>query len=72
MAIDAGASSVTLHIPKAVGVRVELSGGLKSTHFEAIDKKSDSLYETADFDLAEKHIIVRADMGASRFEIRRY
>lgn len=72
VAIDAGASSVTLHIPKAVGVRVELSGGLKSTHFEAIDKKSDSLYETADFDLAEKHIIVRADMGASRFEIRRY
>lgn len=70
--IDAGASDVTLHIPKSSAIRVEMNGGLTSTEIEGADKLSDSLYQTADFDRAESQITLRVDMGASSFQIKRY
>lgn len=70
--IDAGASKVVLSIPNSVGVRVESQGGLSSTDFEGIEKRSDDVYESNDFSTFEKQIIIRADMGVSKFEIKRY
>lgn len=70
--LDAGASSITLHIPKQVGVRIDSSNGLTSTDFEGIDKVSDSRYESSGFDDADKQIFIRSDLGVTKFEIRRY
>ena len=70
--LDAGASKLAFKIPKSVGVRVESSGGLKSTSFEGIEKVSDSVYESKGFADSEKQITIRADLGVSRFEINRY
>ena len=70
--LDAGASKLAFKIPKSVGVRVESSGGLKSTSFEGIEKVSDSVYESKGFADSEKQITIRADLGVSRFEISRY
>ena len=70
--LDAGASKLAFKIPKSVGVRVESSGGLKSTSFEGIEKVSESVYESKGFADSEKQITIRADLGVSRFEISRY
>ena len=70
--LDAGASKLAFNIPKSVGVRVESSGGLKSTNFEGIEKVSESVYESKGFADSEKQITIRADLGVSRFEISRY
>lgn len=69
---DAGASSIVLHIPAETGVRVESEGGLTRTQFEDLDQKSDTLYESADFDTAAAQITIRAKLGVSNFEIKRY
>ena len=70
--LDAGASKLAFKIPKSVAVRVESSGGLKSTSFEGIEKVSESVYESKGFADSEKQITIRADLGVSRFEISRY
>ena len=70
--LDAGASKLAFKIPKSVGVRVESSGGLKSTSFEGIEKVSETVYESRGFASSEKQITIRADLGVSRFEISRY
>lgn len=69
---DAGASTIILHIPKQSGVRVESGGGLTKTSFDGLNKVSDSLYESTDFGSAKKQIIIRTDLGVSKFEIKRY
>lgn len=70
--VDAGASSITLHVPQHVGVRVESDSGLTKTTFEGLDKVSDSIYESSGFDRADRQIVIRADLGLSQFEITRY
>lgn len=70
--LDAGASSIVLHIPKGAGVRLESKGGLTKTDFEGLEKVSDSVYETPGFSDADRQIFIRSDMGASKFEIVRY
>ncbi|NCU29516.1 hypothetical protein EOM60_02805 [Candidatus Saccharibacteria bacterium] len=70
--LDAGASSITLHIPERVGVRVDSNNGLTSTDLEGLDKISDSRYESAGFANADKQIFIRSDLGVTKFEIKRY
>lgn len=70
--IEAGVSSIVLHVPKQVGLRIDSDDGLSSTQFEGVSKVSDSVHESDGFDSAEKQITVRADIGVSKFEIKRY
>lgn len=70
--IEAGVSSILLHVPKQAGLRIDSDNGLSSTQFEGVSKVSDSMYESDAFDKAEKQITVRADIGVSKFEIKRY
>ncbi len=70
--LDAGASTIVLHIPNTAGVRLETKGGLTKTDFEGIEKVSDSVYESSDFSKADRQIFIRSDMGVSKFEITRY
>lgn len=70
--IDAGASSVTLQIPKDSGIRFEHDGGLTGTDFQDVPMIADGVYESADFDTAAKKIIIQSDTGASSIKIKRY
>ena len=70
--LDAGASSIILHIPKQAGVRVESNSGLTKLNFDGIDKVSESTYESLNFASSDRQIIIHADLGVSGFEIRKY
>ena len=70
--ISAGASDVTLRAPKQAGVQIKSQSTLANTHFEGVDKKSDSLYESANFNEAKTKIIIEAELGVSQFTVKRY
>lgn len=72
ISLDAGASSITLYIPKQAGVRVDSNNGLTNKEFRGLDKVSDSRYESSGFDDAEKQIIIRTNLGVTDFQIKRY
>ncbi len=72
ISLEAGASTVTLHVPKDAGVRVHSESGLSSTNFDGVSKRSDGLFESNDFDSAESKITIRSKLGASSFTIKRY
>ncbi|RYF29248.1 MAG: hypothetical protein EOO17_02125 [Chloroflexi bacterium] len=70
--VDAGATSVTLRIPRASGVRVEQNGGLTGTDLEDVPKVGDDLYESANYSQAAKKVIIISDSGASSIKVVRY
>lgn len=70
--LKTGASSVKLAVPKEAGVRVYADDGLSSTEFVGVDKLTDGLYQSSGFDAATAKIIIRADLGASSFTIKRF
>lgn len=70
--INAGASDITFHIPKEAGVQIKSDSALTETHFEGVDKISDSLYESPNFSEAKSKIIINAGLGVSRFAIEQY
>jgi hypothetical protein len=72
VSLDAGASSIKMHIPKDSGVRVEIDGGVSSREFEGLDKKGDGIYESPDYAAAEKKVIITGSTRATSFEIIRY
>ncbi|OGL22409.1 hypothetical protein A2707_03745 [Candidatus Saccharibacteria bacterium RIFCSPHIGHO2_01_FULL_45_15] len=72
VSIDAGASSITLRVPKDSGVRVESEGGLSSKNFEDIYEVSNGVYESKDYNQAAKKITIISDVGASSIKIERY
>ena len=69
---EGGASKITLRVPSATGVRVELESGLTHTDFAGVTKLSDDLYESDDYNAAQNKIAIFAKLGASSFTIVRY
>lgn len=70
--LKAGASSITLNIPKDSGVKVTLDGGVSSKNFEDLDKKSDGVYESSNYQAAAHKVVITGDLGATSFTIDRY
>lgn len=70
--LDAGASSVKLHVPRDTGVRIISEDGLSGKEFEDIDEVGEGRYESADFEAAATKITIRAKLGVSSFTIDRY
>jgi hypothetical protein len=70
--LDAGASSVTLRIPAGTGVRVELDDGVSSKDLDGLEEKSEGVYETSNYQAAEKKVTVTGSIGATSFKISRY
>lgn len=70
--IEAGASSVELHLPSASGVRVELESGLSSTDLQGLDDKGNGVWESPGFDEAEQTVAVTAKIGAGSLDLKRY
>lgn len=70
--LSAGASSVTLRVPKDSGVSVRLDKGVSSQDLDGLQDKGDGLYETAGFNTASKKITIRGDIGVTSFSLERY
>lgn len=70
--LSAGASSVTLRVPKDSGVSVKLDEGVSSQDLDDLEDKGNGSYETAGFNTASKKITIRGDLGASSFTLERY
>lgn len=70
--LETGVSRVVLHLPSSVGVRLEADNGLSHTDFEGLNKVSEDTYESTDYSKADKQILIKADLGVSSFEVKRY
>jgi hypothetical protein len=70
--IDAGASSVKLAAPKESGIRVEIDGGLSSRNLEGLVDRGNGIFETENYDTADKKITITVKSGLSSFELTRY
>ena len=70
--VNAGASSIDMHIPKNSGVRVEIEGGVSSKEFEGLKNKGDGIYESSNYASAERKVKITGDIGATSFKIDRY
>ena len=71
MQIDAGASDITVKIPKEAGCKIESSTGLSSEDFKGFLKSNDTFY-TSGFEKAKSKIIIKISGGVSDFEVERY
>lgn len=70
--LEAGASSVTIYVPKDVGVSALIEGGLNSSNLEGLSEVSDDYYESAGYKDAKRTIDIRGDMGVSSVTLKRY
>lgn len=71
--IDTGVSSVDLLVPSSAGVRLDFDGGLSSRHLPSgFEDAGNSVYQSPDYDRAEKKIIINVDMGVSSFKLSTY
>lgn len=70
--IDAGAASITLHIPENMGCEVHSESFMIGKSLEGFEKISRGYYKTKNFDTAEKTISVDLEAAISSFDIDRY
>lgn len=71
--IDSGASSADILVPASAGVKLTFNGGLSSRHLPSDYQDIDSnVYQSANFDKADKKIIINVDMGVSSFKLSTY
>lgn len=68
--IEAGASNITVHVPKNAGIQVRLRGALTHTNLPELgwlfgDKK----YKTANYDEAEQRFNLDLDLAVGRFHL---
>lgn len=70
--VKAGASSLTIKVPKDSGVSVSLDKGVSSQALDGLQDKGNGLYETDGFESASKKITIQGDIGATSFTLERY
>lgn len=75
MQINGGIGGVTIDVPRDAAVRVEVTGGLKSVdmppYFDQLrqDKGPNGIWETPNFDSAEKRVIIEYEGGLGQLTI---
>jgi hypothetical protein len=71
--INIGASTVNIHLPKSLGLKITYQTGASSNNFTNQGlTKSDDIYQTDNFDSAAKKIEITFKAGASSIELDRY
>jgi len=71
--IKAGASNIDIHIPRILGIRARIEGGLSTKKFHNIDLvKRDDIYESANYNLADKKLDLEISSGVSNIDIYGY
>ncbi len=69
---EIGAVKLKLKIPKESGCRVKFNQFLVIKDLDGFKKISDGVYETDNYDFAEKKIIMNVEGGVSSFKVKRY
>lgn len=70
--LKSGLSSIQVSLPENVGSKVFIKEGLSSKQINGLKLISDGVYQTENFDLAEKKIEMNFDTGLSSLEIGTY
>ncbi len=72
--IDSGATNVALHIPKGVGIEVNMNGLIKENNFvsHGLLKINDSIYRSSEFEKEEIKIFVEIDTGVGDVTLYEY
>jgi len=70
--IDAGASDIDLFVPEGSGCQIKTDVALSSKNFHGFEKIKKNLYQTSNFENAEKKIHIEIDCGVSSISVRRY
>jgi hypothetical protein len=70
--IDVGASNIRIELPRGVGVEVTSESGLSNRSLRDFEEVSTGVYQTKDFDRAEKKIRIEAKLGVANLEVIRY
>lgn len=70
--IDAGASGIEIWVPKESGCQIKSDVALSSKDYHGFKKVRSGLYQTPNFDDAEKKIKMDIDCGVSSIEVSRY
>jgi hypothetical protein len=72
--LEAGASSITLYVPKTAGLMIDAESGLSSVSLDDIDLKTngDSSYKSDNYDKAASKMTIHVSAGVSSIEIIRY
>ncbi len=70
--IDAGASDMDLFVPEGSGCQIKTDVALSSKNFHGFEKIKSDLYQTSNFEEAEKKIYIKIDCGVSSISVRRY
>ncbi len=70
--IDAGAASITLHIPENMGCELNSESFMIGKSLEGFEKISRGYYRTKNFNTADKKISVDLEAAISSFDIDRY
>ncbi|MCK9219957.1 MAG: DUF5668 domain-containing protein [Bacteroidales bacterium] len=72
MIFNAGASSITIDIPKESGCQIKSESFLISKEFDGFTKKGDGIYQTANFLRGKNKIYLTVKTAISKIEINRY
>ena len=70
--IDAGASDMDLFVPEGSGCQIKTDVALSSKNFHGFEKIKSDLYQTSNFEEAEKKIYIKINCGVSSISVRRY
>ncbi len=70
--INAGASSITIRIPKSTGCDLEITAVLSGKSFPGFEKTENGHYQTENYNSAKNKIHLEVDAAVSSFHIERY
>jgi len=70
--IEAGVASITLEIPRSVGCEMHMDGALNAKDMDDMDKVSNGLYRSPDYEQSAKKIIVHFEGGLTSINVKRY
>lgn len=69
--IDAGATNISISVPKDLGVKVKLEGGLKQSNLNDLNwKKENGWYISPNYETSLSKANIEVDMGVGNFELK--
>jgi len=69
--VQAGVSSIAVHVPESAGCEIRSESGLTSKTFEGFESRGDGIYRTANFDTAARKIFLTFKAGVSSLRVVR-
>lgn len=69
IAVDAGASSIKITLPKTVGAMIDIDAGVTSKNFTDFDKIDDQTYKSENYDDTDKKVNIELNLGAADVDV---